>query len=56
MISSDVSCFTDLFHLCCFSHRCFGETLSTLQFAKRAKMIKNKVYYIKSSYIDRRKL
>ncbi|KAH3768234.1 hypothetical protein DPMN_169446 [Dreissena polymorpha] len=26
-------------HVCC---RCFGETLSTLQFAKRAKMIKNK--------------
>lgn len=26
--------------LCC---RCFGETLSTLQFAKRAKLIKNKV-------------
>lgn len=28
------------------STRCFGETLSTLNFARRAKMIKNKVLYI----------
>ena len=27
----------------CYHFRCFGETLSTLNFAKRAKMIKNKV-------------
>lgn len=27
--------------------KCFGETLSTLQFAQRAKLIKNKVTVIK---------
>ena len=32
-----------IFFLSCTNFRCFGETLSTLNFAKRAKMIKNKV-------------
>lgn len=32
---------------CC---RCFGETLSTLNFAKRAKQIKNKVHRIVDSF------
>lgn len=26
--------------------KCFGETLSTLQFAQRAKLIKNKVFVV----------
>lgn len=30
------------FSLCKYFFRCFGETLSTLNFARRAKMIKNK--------------
>lgn len=29
--------------------KCFGETLSTLQFAQRAKLIKNKVQLLKQS-------
>ena len=31
------------YKLSILNFRCFGETLSTLKFAKRAKMIKNKV-------------
>ncbi len=37
-----VSLSLSLFPFCYPLFRCFGETLSTLQFAKRAKLIKNK--------------